>query len=146
VIVTDLDVPWIAACGLDCGTCDIRLAPTDSQAARRLVAWFQEMGWLEEQEGIAEAVERGMYCKGCRGDRSTHWSAEWPDSQQKNHQPVHTSERIPEVTRLQRTQPAAEATMPSRKQPFRLAARPGSSGSSADPWLSRLVPKEGQEI
>jgi hypothetical protein len=76
VIVTDLDVPWIAACGLDCGTCDIRLAPTDSQAARRLVAWFQEMGWLEEQEGIAEAVERGMYCKGCRGDRSTHWSAD----------------------------------------------------------------------
>ena len=76
MIVTDLDVHWIAACGLDCGTCDIRLAPTDSQAARRLVAWFQEMGWLEEQEGIAEAVERGMYCKGCRGDRSTHWSAD----------------------------------------------------------------------
>jgi hypothetical protein len=72
--VTDLDAQWIAPCGLDCSTCDIRLAPTDPQATRHLVAWFKEMDWLEEQEGIAEVIERGMYCKGCRGDRSIHWS------------------------------------------------------------------------
>lgn len=36
------------------------------------------MGWLEEGEGIAEVIKRGMYCKGCRGDRSIHWSPECP--------------------------------------------------------------------
>ncbi len=44
----------MAVCGLDCGTCDIRLVPTDPEAAQRVVAWFHEMGWLEEGEGVAE--------------------------------------------------------------------------------------------
>jgi hypothetical protein len=70
--------PMMAVCGLDCGTCEIRRAPDDPEAARVVVAWFHEMGWLEESEGIAEVIERGMYCTGCRGDRSVHWSPDCP--------------------------------------------------------------------
>jgi hypothetical protein len=66
----------IAACGLDCGDCDIRLLPSDPDAAQRVVAWFREMGWLNESEGVSEVMERSMYCKGCRADRSVHWSAD----------------------------------------------------------------------
>jgi hypothetical protein len=66
----------IAVCGLDCGGCDIRLLPTDSQAAQRVLDWFRQMEWLQEGEGIAEAIERRMYCQGCRGDRTVHWSAD----------------------------------------------------------------------
>ncbi|MFO7742264.1 MAG: DUF3795 domain-containing protein [Anaerolineae bacterium] len=63
-----------AVCGLDCGTCEIRRARTDPGAAQVVVAWFQAMGWLEEDEGISEVIERGMTCTGCRGDRELHWS------------------------------------------------------------------------
>jgi len=68
----------MAVCGLDCGSCEIRLAPNDGEAARVVVAWFQEMDWLGESEGMAEVIERGMYCTGCRGDRSHHWAPECP--------------------------------------------------------------------
>ena len=64
----------IAVCGLDCGSCDIRKAPHDLEAAQRIVAWFKKEGWLKENEGINKVIERHMYCKGCRGDRSVHWS------------------------------------------------------------------------
>ncbi len=67
-------LPMMAVCGLDCGDCDIRLLPTDAEAAQRVVAWFKEMGWLAKSEGVAEALERGMYCCGCRADRALHWS------------------------------------------------------------------------
>jgi hypothetical protein len=66
----------MAVCGLDCGGCEIRLAPTDARAAEQVVAWFQEMGWLQADEGIDEALERDMYCQGCHGDRTAHWSAD----------------------------------------------------------------------
>lgn len=66
----------IAVCGLDCTDCDIRRVPTDAEAGERVVAWFKEMGWLEESEGVTEVIERSMYCKGCRGDRMVHWSPE----------------------------------------------------------------------
>lgn len=68
----------MAVCGLDCGACDIRLVPIDQDAARRVVAWFHKMAWLEEDEGVAEIIERGMYCFGCRGDRSVHWTPDCP--------------------------------------------------------------------
>jgi len=68
----------MAVSGLDCGTCEIRLAPTDAEAAEVVVDWFKKMGWLEEGEGIAEVIERGMVCTGCRGDRSSHWSPDCP--------------------------------------------------------------------
>ena len=64
----------IAVCGLNCGMCDIRRAPDDPEAAQRIVTWFRKEGWLKEDEGMKEVIERSMYCKGCRGDRSVHWS------------------------------------------------------------------------
>lgn len=64
----------IAVCGLDCGPCDIRKAPNDPEAAKRIVAWFKKEGWLKKNEGITEVIKRDMYCKGCKGDRSVHWS------------------------------------------------------------------------
>ena len=30
--------------------------------------------WLCENEGMSEVIQRSMYCTGCRGDRSVHWS------------------------------------------------------------------------
>jgi hypothetical protein len=66
----------IAACGLDCASCEIRLAPTDPAAARVVVDWFRSQGWLAADEGLAQALERNMYCTGCLGSRETHWSAD----------------------------------------------------------------------
>jgi len=68
----------MAVCGLDCGTCDIRLIPLDEQAAQRAIGWYKKMGWLKEDEGIEQALERKMYCQGCRGDRTIHWSSDCP--------------------------------------------------------------------
>ncbi len=68
----------IAVCGLDCELCDIRKAPHDPEAAQRIVAWFKKEEWLSEDEGIDEIIERSMYCTGCRGDRSVHWSPDCP--------------------------------------------------------------------
>ena len=67
---------WLAACGLDCETCEIRLAPHDGDAADVILKWFRSMGWLKEDEGMDEVIERRMYCTGCHGNRETHWSAD----------------------------------------------------------------------
>ena len=72
------EIEMMAVCGLDCETCDIRLVPIDPDAAQRVVAWFHEMAWLKENEGVAEIIEREMHCRGCREDRSLHWSPECP--------------------------------------------------------------------
>lgn len=53
----------MAVCGLDCRTCNIRLVPTDPEAARRVVAWFHEMGWLEEDEGVEEVLDHCAQCE-----------------------------------------------------------------------------------
>ncbi len=76
-VVMNSDMELIAVCGLDCGPCDIRKILTWSQdpdKAQRIVEWFQREGWLKEDEGIDEVINKGMYCKGCKGDRSAHWS------------------------------------------------------------------------
>jgi hypothetical protein len=65
----------IAACGLDCGGCPIRTADTDAGSAKVLLGWFRSQGWLSADEGVAELMQRGPYCRGCHGDRSIHWSA-----------------------------------------------------------------------
>jgi hypothetical protein len=70
------EAEMLAACGLDCGPCTIRRIPIDADAAETEIAWFKEMGWLQVNEGVAEAIEKKMYCSGCQGDRSTHWSAD----------------------------------------------------------------------
>ena len=66
----------IAACGLDCGSCEIRLAPTDPAAAKVVLDWFRGQGWLTEDEGMEQVIERKMYCNGCLGDRDIHWSSD----------------------------------------------------------------------
>lgn len=66
--------PWMAPCGLDCAVCDIRLVAEDAGAAERVVAWYREQGWLKPDEGLPEIVKRSMYCQGCRGPRTLHWS------------------------------------------------------------------------
>ena len=65
----------LAPCGLDCSSCSIRLIPIDPDVGQEAIDWFIEKGWLKETEGIKEAIEKKMYCNGCRGDRSdAHWS------------------------------------------------------------------------
>ena len=66
----------IAVCGLDCGPCTIRRLPFDAEAAEEVVTWFKKQGWLKEDEGVAEALERSMYCRGCHGDRTLHWGSD----------------------------------------------------------------------
>ena len=73
-----MDKPdMMAACGLDCGKCEIRLASTDTStsAAKSVVDWFKENGWLKQDEGIEVAIARNMLCTGCLGDRGTHWDS-----------------------------------------------------------------------
>lgn len=65
----------IAACGLDCTDCALRTSATNERAAEELAGWFREMGWIKEDEGVAEIQEHGPYCQGCRGDRAVHWAA-----------------------------------------------------------------------
>ena len=72
--MTQHKIEMLAACGLDCGSCTIRLIPIDAEAAKGVIDWFKQMGWLKESEGVAEAIERKMYCNGCQSDRSVHWS------------------------------------------------------------------------
>ena len=67
---------WLAACGLDCETCEIRLAPHDANTAEGVMKWFRSMGWLKEDEGMDEVIERRMYCTGCHSSRETHWSSD----------------------------------------------------------------------
>jgi len=72
-----VDVPGMTACcGLDCESCEIRQLPFDQESARVVVDWFHRQGWLKPEEGAAEALERRMYCLGCREDRTLHWSAD----------------------------------------------------------------------
>ena len=68
-----MDKPvMMAACGLDCGRCEIRLASTDASAAKSVVDWFRDNGWPKQDEGEV-AIARNMLCTGCLGNRSTHW-------------------------------------------------------------------------
>lgn len=68
------DEEIIAVCGLDCGSCDIRLATTNNEAAERLAEWFKSMGWLKDDDGVEELLRKAPYCMGCHGDRGRHWS------------------------------------------------------------------------
>ncbi len=65
----------LAVCGIACSVCPLRKADTDAQAAQHLVGWFKNEGWLKKDEGVSEVMQGGPYCKGCRGDRSIHWSS-----------------------------------------------------------------------
>ncbi|MCE5257626.1 MAG: DUF3795 domain-containing protein [Chloroflexi bacterium] len=67
----------LACCGLVCADCDIFRLPADQAVQDKILPWFRAQGWLAQDEGLAEAVERKMYCLGCRSDRTeVHWSAD----------------------------------------------------------------------
>lgn len=66
----------VGACGLDCGSCSIRRFPFDEDAATEVIAWYRKQGWLNDHEGVAEAIERKMVCSGCHGGRTVHWSSD----------------------------------------------------------------------
>lgn len=72
----DPNADMIAACGLLCGPCSIRRVPFDDEAAQKAIDWYREMEWLTPEEGTEMAVEKGLYCQGCLGDRAKHWSAD----------------------------------------------------------------------
>jgi len=59
----------IAACGIDCAACDVRLAPGDAAGRRRIVDWFRDTRHTEVKP-------EDIHCSGCRGDRAAHWSAD----------------------------------------------------------------------
>jgi hypothetical protein len=66
----------VAVCGIDCAHCPLLKASFgDTEAAEHLAGWWRSEGWLKENEGAAEVLERGPHCLGCRGDRSAHWAA-----------------------------------------------------------------------
>ena len=66
----------VAVCGLECGKCNLFLAANDEKEAETLVGWFRQQGWLKENEGAAEIMARGPYCKGCHGDPAVQWSGD----------------------------------------------------------------------
>ncbi len=57
----------IAACGLLCGSCDIRLASDDQKLAESIAEWFK----TELNEDVSP---KDMHCEGCHGPREKHWS------------------------------------------------------------------------
>jgi hypothetical protein len=57
----------IAACGIDCAACDIRLAPTDPAIRLRIVDWLRTSRHVKVKP-------EDIRCSGCRGDRALHWS------------------------------------------------------------------------
>jgi hypothetical protein len=66
----------IAVCGIDCTACPIRTADTRRESAECLIGWWQNEGWMKEGESVEDLMKRGPYCRGCRGDRKVHWSAD----------------------------------------------------------------------
>ena len=64
----------IAACGLDCTTCDLYLMVTDETIQFKMLGWFRSQGWLAEGEGMETVLAKGMYCKGCMVDAEAFWS------------------------------------------------------------------------
>jgi hypothetical protein len=57
----------LAACGLDCRSCDIRQAPSDPELAEGIARWFRE-------HVDTKAEPSWFHCSGCLGDRADHWS------------------------------------------------------------------------
>jgi len=58
----------IAICGLNCGECDIYLAPTNPVIAKKLIKRFEGM-WKD-----VKATD--FHCSTCRGDKAKCWTEE----------------------------------------------------------------------
>jgi hypothetical protein len=71
-----MNIVQMGACGLNCETCELRLAPSNPHAAEVVIKWFKSEGWLAEDEGMPEVIQRKMYCTGCHGSHETHWSGD----------------------------------------------------------------------
>jgi hypothetical protein len=62
---------------LECGKCDIFLLPVNRGVQDKIIPWFKAQGWLKLEEGLAEVIDRKMYCKGCHSNRAdVHWSSD----------------------------------------------------------------------
>lgn len=61
--------PLIAACGLDCEECEIRLASGNRELASRISDWFR-------RHDSPQVMPEDVRCSGCKGDRAKHWSAD----------------------------------------------------------------------
>lgn len=59
----------IAACGLICDTCDIRLAPDNPKSAKEIVDWFKKK--LNK-----DIKTEDIHCTWCKGDKIGHWSSD----------------------------------------------------------------------
>lgn len=67
---------YIAPCGMDCEKCDIRLMPFNDEAAKKVIPWCRFQGWISQNEGLSEMMEKNMYCVGCRNRQKTQWNEE----------------------------------------------------------------------
>lgn len=66
----------LAACGLDCNTCNLYRATFDMEAAAALTEWFRSRGWIGADEG-AEAIRRMTpLCLGCWTQTGPCWCGE----------------------------------------------------------------------
>lgn len=55
------------ACGLDCSKCEIYAATENKLLAEQLANWMKKVSELYVDP-------RDVRCKGCKGDRESHWS------------------------------------------------------------------------
>ena len=63
------NIKMIAVCGLICDKCDIMEATHNKETAKRIAEWFRK-------ELDIEVKPEDIHCRGCRGDREMHWSAD----------------------------------------------------------------------
>lgn len=57
----------IACCGIDCGSCDMRLATGDPAKQREIAQWFKD--------NLNKDIRpEDVGCTWCRGEREGHWS------------------------------------------------------------------------
>ena len=59
----------MAVCGIICSKCDMYEATYNPEIAKNIADWFKK----ERNEDVKP---EDIHCTGCKGDRSTHWSAD----------------------------------------------------------------------
>jgi len=64
----------ISACGINCLECELYKLPKEKAVQDILIPFFRRKSWINENEGIEEIINKGLYCKGCNVDKSAFWS------------------------------------------------------------------------
>lgn len=64
----------MAACGIDCNECELYKAEFDVKAAKALVEWFRDCGWIEQNDNAEAVMKKAPFCKGCWNKTGVHWS------------------------------------------------------------------------